>query len=280
MKMNNIMDYSIKGRIISVNEKKPLYYVEKIEKIELELTKLNASRSLVPVERQLEVIQMGNSLLLQDPTDPASIYYNRIKGFGPKDLQKLDSLLSYYKNGAPCFDMTPNHMTEEVTRALSEKGFIPVEQLVFMFNEPSSGFESTSAFQIERVTERNAEEFIRCIVLSKDGMEINGEMIARTKAYFYSPNFLNYILRIDGSPAAMGSLFLNGQEGYIANDFTFKSFRGRGCQLALLRHRLSDAVKLGVKTIYTDVEFGSVSHGNMEKVGFKTAYLNTFWIKK
>jgi hypothetical protein len=262
-----------------VNEKKPLYYVEQIEKIELELTKLNASRSLVPVERQLEVFQMGNPILLRDQTDPASSYYNRIKGFGPQDLPDLDKLLSHYKNGDPCFDMTPNHMTEEVTRALSEKGFIPVEQLVFMFTDPSNGLELTSTFQIERVTERSAEEFIQWIALSKDGMDINEEMIARAKAYFYNPNFLNYMLRVDGSPAAMGSLFLNGQEGYIANDYTFKSFRGRGCQLALLRHRLSDALKLGVKTVYTDVEFGSVSHGNMEKVGFKTAYLNTFWIK-
>ncbi|MFD1776975.1 GNAT family N-acetyltransferase [Paenibacillus rhizophilus] len=111
-------------------------------------------------------------------------------------------------------------------------------------------------------------------------MEINEEMIARSKGYFHRTDFINYMLRIDGNPAAMGSLFLNGEEGYIANDFTFPAYRGRGCQLALLNHRLADAVKLGVKTVYTDVMFGSVSHGNMEKVGFKTAFLNTFWIKK
>ncbi|MBD0384441.1 GNAT family N-acetyltransferase [Paenibacillus sedimenti] len=149
-----------------------------------------------------------------------------------------------------------------------------------MFTDPTSELESTSAFQIERVTERNAEEFIRWIVRSKDGVELNKEMIERIKAYFYSPIFLNYMLRIDGRPAAMGSLFLKDQEGYIANDFTFESFRGRGCQLALLRHRLSEAAKLGIKTVYTDVEFGTISHGNMEKSGFKTAYINTFWIKK
>jgi hypothetical protein len=269
-----------RGEFIFVNEKKPLDYVGQIEKIELELTKLNASRSLVPVERKLEVFHMGNCTLLRDQTDPASNYYNRIKGFGPEDLPDLDKLLSYYNNAAPCFDITPNHMTEEVTRALSKNGFIPVEQLVFMLTDPSNGFALTTAYQIERVTETSAEEFIRWIVLSQEGMEINEEMIVRTKAYFYSPNFLNYMLKVDGSPAAIGSLFLNGQEGYMANDYTFKSFRGRGCQLALLKHRLSDAVKLGVKTVYTDVEFGSVSHGNMDKVGFKTAYLNTFWIKE
>ncbi|MNL57001.1 Acetyltransferase (GNAT) family protein [compost metagenome] len=76
----------------------------------------------------------------------------------------------------------------------------------------------------------------------------------------------------------MGSLFLNGGEGYLANDYTFPDYRGKGYQLSLLKHRLAEAVRLGVKTVYTDVEFGSVSHANMERVGFKTAYLNTYWM--
>lgn len=263
-----------------MNEKKPMNYVDQIEKIELELTKLNARRSLVPVERQLQVSQVGGSTLLRDMTDPDSHYYNRIKGFGPQDLPEMDKMLGYYKNAAPCFDITPNHMTEEVAAALCEKGFIPGQQLVFMFIELSNELELTSSFQIERVTERNAEEFIAWIKQSMDGMELNEEIIARTKAYFYSPLFLNYMLRVDGNPAAMGSLYLNGEEGYIANDYTFESFRGRGYQSALLRHRLTDAFHLGVKTVYTDVEFGSTSHNNMGKAGFQTAYLNTFWIKK
>ncbi|WP_216625226.1 hypothetical protein, partial [Paenibacillus phytorum] len=78
-----------------------------------------------------------------------------------------------------------------------------------------------SGFHIERVTEQTAEEYIRWIELSKGGKKFNEEMIARSKFYFYSPHFVNYMLRIDGKPAAMGSLFLNGEEGYVANDYTF-----------------------------------------------------------
>ncbi|MNW12743.1 hypothetical protein D3C71_2105090 [compost metagenome] len=73
---------------------------------------------------------------------------------------------------------------------------------------------------------------------------------------------------------------MNGDEGYIANDYTFEAYRGKGCQRTLLRQRLSDAAKLGVKQVYTDVVFGSASHGNMEKAGFKIVFLTTFWIKK
>ncbi|WP_058300669.1 GNAT family N-acetyltransferase [Gorillibacterium timonense] len=261
-------------------EKKPLDYLKRIEKLELELTQLNASRSLVPVERQLEVLRLGSSLLLRDQTDPSSPYYNRIKGFGAQDLPELDQLLSHYPNAAPCFDMTPNHMIEEVTHALSEKGFYPVEQLAFLYTHPSNESVTTSGLTIERVTEGSAEEFVGWIGQSMGGIEISRDMLVRSKPYFHRPDFLNYMLRIDGNPAAMASLFLSGEEGYLANDYTFEPYRGRGCQLALLQQRLADAVKLGVKTVYTDVEFGSISHGNMGKVGFKTAFLNTFWMKK
>ncbi|MNY63910.1 hypothetical protein D3C86_2009380 [compost metagenome] len=54
---------------------------------------------------------------------------------------------------------------------------------------------------------------------------------------------MNYMLRIDGEPAAMGSLFLNGGEGYLANDYTFPDYRGKGCQLSLLKHQLAEAVR-------------------------------------
>lgn len=260
---------------------KPFDYMEQVEKIETELTQLNASRSLTAVARNLEVKQVGNCTLLRDTTGQPSAYYNRIKGFGPEDLQNLDTLFSNYEFAAPSFDITPNHMTEEVTSALIGKGLFPVEQLVFMVAHPADAqVDSTNSYLIERVTEANAEQFIQWIQMSHGNMEINKEMIARAKPYFYSPNFINYMLTIEEEPAAMGSLFRSGEAGYIANDYTFPAFRGRGCQTALLNRRLADAMKFGMKTLFTDVEFGSISHANMEKVGFKTAYINTLWVKK
>lgn len=261
---------------------KPLQRMERIERMELELAKWNAKRSLSLIEKKLEVKRIGRTILLREQTTPASVYHNRIKGFGPEDLAQLDEMIAYYGDFAPCFDMTPDRMTEEVARALAERSFSPVEQLVFMAAKPAAphGEVPEPQFQIERVTEESAEEFIEWIALSSNGrMEITDAMIARTKAYFHAPQFINYMLRIDGEPAAMGSLFINDGEGYLANDFTFEAYRGRGCQMALIKQRLGDASRLGLTDVYTDVQFGTVSHGNMEKVGFKTAFLNTFLMK-
>ncbi|WP_157721812.1 GNAT family N-acetyltransferase [Tumebacillus avium] len=222
---------------------------------------------------------MGGSTLLREPTNPASIYYNRVKGFGAQDVPLLDTILNHYPDGAPCFDLTPDLLSPDVSRALIEKGYLPAEQLVFLHADPLQKFEGTYEFQFELVTEETAEKFIQWIALSNGGMELTEEMVARSKPYFYRPDFKNYMLTIDGNPAAMGSMFVHGQAGYLANDFTFPEYRGRGCQTALLRHRLAEAVQLGLDTLYTDVEFGSVSHANMERAGFRTAYLSAFWIK-
>ncbi|MNP47513.1 hypothetical protein D3C76_1415710 [compost metagenome] len=78
----------------------------------------------------------------------------------------------------------------------------------------------------------------------------------------------------------MGSLFLSGEKGYLANDYTFPEFRVRGCQSALIKRRLTDAAERGATTVYTDVEFGSASHANMERAGFRLAFLNTYWIAR
>ena len=60
---------------------------------------------------------------------------------------------------------------------------------------------------------------------------------------------------------------------------TSERFRRRGSQKALLKHRINLAADLGLENLYTDVEFGSVSHDNMEKLEFPTVFLNSLWTK-
>jgi hypothetical protein len=267
-----------------MNRMKPLQRVQAIENMEIALTMLNAERSVVPFKRQLTVWTEGGCALLRDSASPTSFYYNRIKGFGPQDLPNLDRLLGYYPESAPCVDMIPGKLTEEVGQALAARGYVPAEQLAFLAVELPEGVHmaehSHAAYAIERVTADTAAEFIGWIAASNGGLDISAETVERVKGFYHRPDFINYMLRIGGYPAAMGSLFLHGGAAYLANDYTFDSFRGRGCQTALIRRRLADAVRLGALAVYTDVEFGTVSHANMEKAGFRTAYLSTFWLKR
>lgn len=69
---------------------KVLDQVSKIEDMEIQLTKFNSKRALSKIDKRLEVRKIGNCSLIYEPNSPNSIYYNRVKGFGMKDIDKLD----------------------------------------------------------------------------------------------------------------------------------------------------------------------------------------------
>lgn len=256
--------------------------VRKIEDIELDLTVFNSKRALANVDKDVEVKTIGNCKLIYDKSGSESIYYNRVKGFSLVDVDKLDKILEFYnqKNLVPCFDMTPNNINEDVAVALSEKGYVNLEQLSFLKLKDQVEIIPKDDIRIVKVTKENAEELINLIMLSNGGMDIDKSVIERKKPYFYMPNFHNYIAYVGGNVAGISSLYIKEQEGYLANDYTFEAFRGRGCQTAMLIHRIKEAKEMGVKEVYTDVEFGSISHNNMEKLGFRTVFVNSFWIKQ
>lgn len=258
-----------------------LEQVNKIEKLELELTAFNSKRALSNIDKKLEVKEIGNSSLLIDANSRGSVYYNRVKRFGSKDLDKLEQILNIYyeQDIVPCFDMAPNNINEKVSAALSKNGFVNTEQLAFMQLIPGPCTGLKGEIKIVEVTQENAEEFVNIVIRSNGGMNIDKNVIERKKQYFYKPNFRNYISYIGSDAAGIGALFISGKEGYIANDYTFDKFRRNGIQKSLLRHRINKAKELGLDNLYTDVEFGSVSHNNMEKLGFRTVFINSFWMK-
>lgn len=266
--------------------------VERIVSLEMELTRYNARRALSPEDKRLEVQTMGAASLFIDTTSPQSSYYNRVIGFGPDDLDKLAAIIQLYgQHGiSPCFDMTPDKQRGEVAEALSARGYVPRLQLAFLSLETDRAPESfqrpyvaedeeSRSFRLDTVTPHNVEEFLDMIARSNGGMKLEAEVIERKKGFFHRNEFRNWIVRSGEEAAAMGSLFIRGEEGYLANDFTFPEFRGGGYQTALIRERIRTAKASNLKRLYADVEFGSISHHNMLKAGFSTVYVNAFWIK-
>jgi hypothetical protein len=268
--------YSWERFILGINT-----IVTNIEKVETELTIFNAKRALSNQEKLLESIQIGESLLFKDKVSPQSIYYNRVKGFGPADLNKLDDILEFYQQDqiTPSFDMTPNRLNYDVAKALSNKGFFAAEQLAFLHTIPYAEERPNHPFRFVQVTKDFAEQFISLIGKS-NGVQYDERLMKQKSSYFFEPNFKNWIAFIEGQPAGMGSLYVSGNQGYLANDYTFPEYRGKGLQTALIHYRLQAAKELKLEQIYTDVEFGSVSHNNMSKAGFKLAFVNSFWMKE
>lgn len=274
---------------LSTPKNRVLADVERIVALELEMTQFNNLRSLTVKDHHLEVRQVGGTTLLMDRGMPESSYYNRVVGFGIEDLTLLPDLLKIYEDEklTPCFDMTPDRQHSKVAQALSGQGYVPRLQLAYLQAELNAAEHPFWNGELERTdlsilrvsTQDEAKQFIEWVAQYNHGIELSEELIERKSGYYCLEHFQNFVAYIGNEPAALASLFIHGKDGYAANDFTFPAFRGKGCQTALIRHRLRTASRLGLDRVIADVEFGTTSHANMLKAGFQNVFINTFWLK-
>ncbi len=96
------------------------------------------------------------------------------------------------------------------------------------------------------------------------------------------PGWRCYVARVDGEAQACGAILIEGDVAQLGIGATLEPARGRGCQLALLHRRITDAAAAGCQTLF--VETGertsnrpSVSYRNILRAGFEEAYLRPNW---
>ena len=76
----------------------------------------------------------------------------------------------------------------------------------------------------------------------------------------------------DSSRAATAAMDVHAGMATLFGDATLVHARGRGLQLALIRHRLRRAAQLGCDLATASVLPGSISHRNYERAGFQLVY--------
>ena len=105
------------------------------------------------------------------------------------------------------------------------------------------------ALDIERVTPGSSAEAAARIVCAAFDLGTAAEpWLARL---CHDPRWRIFLARIDGVPAGTGALFVSNDAGWCDWGATAPAFRGRGVQLALLRHRLLAADALGLARVHT-----------------------------
>ena len=93
------------------------------------------------------------------------------------------------------------------------------------------------------------------------------------------PGWRLYLAELDGVPAAAAALVIDGAIGYLAAASTLPAFRGRGCQTALIRRRISDAAAAGCSEVCA-LTAEPASRRNLERCGLALSYTKTAWRKR
>ena len=97
-----------------------------------------------------------------------------------------------------------------------------------------------------------------------------------------APGWHCFLASAAGEPAAVGALFVDGTSAWLGIAATRQAFRRRGGQGALLAARIDAARAAGVTLLTTETGAGEQgpSYRNIERSGFRAAYIRPNWLSR
>ncbi len=230
---------------------------------------------------EIDVEQYGRAVAVKMPSSP---WKNGVFCFSSDDVDRLEEIISFYEkdNADFSFYLTPMGFTEDVGRALTSAGMRPIDNSqALLYGLPATELESAAPdVTVESVTPDTLEIFTDTHV---KGFEYPAAWHGKTKGdlhrQFGEDGFYPYLVRYQGEPVGSAYLEVRGGIGNLLGSATMPAFRGKGCHLALLRHRLHAAGELGCRLVVSGASFGSTSFRNQYRVGLRLAYIETIWKK-
>jgi len=206
---------------------------------------------------------------------------NKVFCFGHDDLGRLNDILAFYASDGlePTFYLTSVGFSPAVSAALTKAGFVQCEfEQAILYGLPSTELASPPRhITIERVTLENLEDYVLALA---DGFEMPRAWreagIEEARRTFMSEEH-RFIARVDGEPAAVATLRTREGTASLGGGATVPRFRGKGCHLALVRHRLDVAYMLGCSLVIGAANFGAGSFRNQLRAGLRLAYIESGW---
>jgi GNAT superfamily N-acetyltransferase len=172
--------------------------------------------------------------------------------------------------------------TEQAGTWLTVNGFSPTYAwMKFVRDAHPPRFEVAKDIEIVAVTEPDQEPF-GMIAATGFGLPV------WAAAFFADlpkhPDWRCYVARVDGEAQACGAMLVQDEIAELGIGATLEPARGRGCQLALLRHRILEAGELGCRILFVETgervpDRPSTSYRNILRAGFEEAYLRPNWAR-
>ena len=223
------------------------------------------------------VVQFGRTIASKAKGGRPS---NKVFCFGLEDVKRLDAILGFYASDAlePTFYLAPTGLTIEVAEALSRRGFSQREfRQAILYGVPTPAPPLPPGLAVERVAVRTLGEFVQA---TADGFEWpdawrDGAMEGIRSNF--RPDAHHFLVRWEGQAVGVGSLGVRDDVASLEEGAVMPEFRGRGCHLALLNHRLQVALDLGCELVLGAADFGSGSFRNQQRVGLRLAYIESGW---
>ena len=229
----------------------------------------------------IAIRRFGHATALMAAGRPGDDWFNRVMGLTDADEDYLDAVAAWYRarDLSPRFDVVPFGASTSLLRRLTALGFACDEFFAVLYATPSADVPAaTPGIAVDEISVDGLDAWVELYLDSFGFGEADraaGRVAVRRQ--YAHPGFRHYVARLDGTPAAVGALYREHSVAGLAAAATIAAYRGRGCQMALVRRRIRDAALEGHDLIVAQVECGGVSARNLERAGLHLAYTKGFW---
>lgn len=244
-------------------------------------------KALQTIENNLygaEIRQWGSAVAFMVKGSQHPLF-NRVLGLSDESIDVLDEIIDWYRSQQRVcrFDIAPAHASEKILGALAKAGFYQsgFSNAMYADAQFDNSYSPPREISVQRIPPGDKD-------LMTDIYAAGFNLPARTqpplkdslKALFGSPAARFYGAHINGKLVATAVLFISDSVGYLASAATLPNYRNQGCQLALVRQRISDAALEQCDLIAAHTGFASAGQRNLEKGGMQVAYTRVVWTKR
>lgn len=212
-------------------------------------------------------------------------YGNRVLGLEPSGQLYLEGILDLFARHTLSFrfEIMPGNLNSSLASRLHKLRFAQMSFNTALYGQPllTAKISADDQLKVNKVASHEIDLFLD---LYQDGFglprlntierEAVLSWISRSK-----PNLYLCLARVNDIPAGVGILYMENGIGLLADAATLPAFRGRGCHIAMIHHRILQAEKDHCDLLTGFVEFGSSSHRNLERAGLRVAYTKSVWWK-
>ena len=157
---------------------------------------------------------------------------------------------------------------------LQERGYVirEIANVLVRRLDPAEDFGDLGpSIRVEPVAAHEYPSWVRTVMQGFAGQDdVPEEQVAMMMSANPWPESFFGVL--DGSRTAAAAMDVHAGLATLFGDSTLVRARGRGLQLALIRHRLRRAAQLGCDLATASVVPGGISHRNYERGGFELVY--------
>lgn len=232
-----------------------------------------------PADEGQRIVNISGAALLIAPTMPV-ILFNRVLGLGlraPIDDDAVQHIAGVYRDAGVkqwAIQLAPEAFTPSTEALFAAHGLRRAGHWEKVYRAAANDIHVKTDFGVQQIGVESAQVFAEvCVAAFGMHPSLKAGLVALVGRRGWQ-----HVMAFDGeTPVACGSLFVNGNVGWLGMGGTLPSHRRRGAQGAIMAMRVREAADAGCEWVITETgadtpEHPNPSFHNMLRTGFLRAY--------